>query len=154
MSGSSQIIPLAGYVESAGRWWGWTVSRKQSLPCIVRKEGGYMVNRHIHQKTCQTIVSFFLLISSKYCCRTRPGKVPGLHIFSCSTIQVCDLTALHFVAVFPCSIKRLVKQPNLSGLALKRQEIGLRQDACSFSSRGHKNPGGSRARAKSLLLFP
>lgn len=112
-----------------------------------------MVNRHIHQKTCQTIVCFFIN-KLQILLPDKARESARFAIFFCSTIQVRDLTALHFVVMFPHSIKRLVKHPNLSGLALKRQEIGLRQDACSFSSRGHKIPGGSRARAKSLLLFP
>lgn len=144
MSGTSQIIHSAGSVDSAGRWRGRTVSGKQSLPCIVKRR---RVNRHIHQKDLPNNCLFFinkLRVSlpdkARKKCRVCTLLPAPLH----NTGAQFNSPALCW-DVFPCRIKRLVKHPNLSGLALKRQEIGLRQDACSFSSRGHKNPGGSRA---------
>lgn len=54
--------------------------QENNLSPTLSDKGGYPANRHIHQKNCQTIVCF-LLISSKYCCWTRPEEVPGLHFF-------------------------------------------------------------------------
>lgn len=65
--------------------WGEVCFRKNNLSPVLsgREEGVYPPNRNIHQNNCQTIVCFFLLISSEYCCWTRPGEeeVPGLHFF-------------------------------------------------------------------------
>ncbi len=54
--------------------------QENNLSPALSDRGGYPANRHIHQKNCQTIVCF-LLISSEYCCWTRPAEVPGLHFF-------------------------------------------------------------------------
>ena len=62
------------------------------LHCQTRRRWGVTRRIGTYIKRTAKQLSVFLLISSEYCCWTRPGEVPGLH-FSCNTIQVQNLTA-------------------------------------------------------------
>lgn len=103
MSGTSQITRLgpAGLLQleygggGGGEGEEEVCFRKtiSLLHCQTRRRWGVTRRIGTYIKRTAKQLSVFLLISSEYCCWTRPGEVPGLH-FSCNTIQVQNLTAL------------------------------------------------------------
>lgn len=141
MSGTSRVIRQ---LEDAGNRE--VCVKKTSSPKHCQ------IGRRMHNKKARTsrvLPNNCLVFIKQRCCWTRPGEPPGLHFFlplqRDTGARLNSPSLGRSVCVFLQHKEACKGTPICHGLALLRQEIRLRQGACSFSSRGHKNPGGAPA---------